>query len=189
MNKLLIATHNQGKFKEIKNLLQDLDYQLLSLNDVKIKQEAEEGGKTFRENAIIKAKFYGEKTGLLTLAGDAGLKVKALNGRPGVKSKRYTAGSDEQRNKKILEELKGLVRKKRGASFVSISALFNPKENKTWTFKGECEGTITFKPKGEQGFGYDPIFLSDAVQKTFAQLTASEKNKISHPNSLERNGD
>lgn len=180
MPKLLIATHNQGKFKEIKNLLQDLGFKLVSLKDLKIKEEVEENGKTFIENAIIKAKFYGKKTGLLTLAGDAGLKVKALKGKPGVKSKRYIEGSDEERNKKILGELRGIPWEKRGAGFVSMMALFDPKKNKIWSFKGRCEGKITFKPEGKHGFGYDPIFLSDEVKKTFAQLTTREKNKISH---------
>lgn len=180
MKKLLIATHNQGKFKEIKSLLKDLNFKFYSLKDLTLKGKVKETGKTFKENAIIKAKFYGVRSSLLTLAGDAGLKVKALKGKPGVKSKRFIKGSDENRNKKILEELKGVPWKKRGAVFVSVVALFDPKKKRVWTFEGECQGKIAFKPKGKNGFGYDPIFWSAKIGKTFGQISTKEKNKISH---------
>lgn len=180
MHKLLIATHNQGKFKEIKSFLQELDFKFLSLHDLRIAEEVKETGKTFRENAIIKAKFYGKKTGLLTLAGDAGLKVRALKDRPGVKSKRYFNGPDQARNKKLLQELEEIPWEKREAYFESVLALFDPKKNKLWTFEGRCEGKICFKAKGKRGFGFDPIFWVPNLRKTFAQLRTYQKNRISH---------
>lgn len=178
---LLIATRRKGKIKEIKEILKDLGFKLLTLEDINFpKTEPKEDGKTFAENAVIKAKFYGKKSGFLTLADDSGLEVDALPGKLGVNSKRYAKGSDEDRNKKLLKEMEGIEKERRKARFVSTVALFNPKTDKLKIFEGVCQGKIALKPKGIYGFGYDPLFIVEGLNKHFAQLTLEEKNRVSH---------
>lgn len=183
MRKLLVATKNQGKLLEIKKVLEDLPFQLLGLDEVKtIPQdfEVKETGKSFLENAVLKAKTYARMSGLLTLADDSGLEVEALGGRPGVYSNRYAQGSDQDRWEKLLKELQGVPEKKRGAQFRCVTAIFDPKTEKLETCQGICRGKIARQPKGKHGFGYDPIFFLPKLGQTMAQLKPAEKNKISH---------
>lgn len=180
MKKLLIATHSKGKFPEIKKILEGLPFEIVNLDDVGIDFEIEETGKTFRENAILKARAYGKITGLLTLAEDSGLEVDALGGMPGVCSARYCDGTDEDRDRLLLKNLKSVPAKKRTARFKAVVAVFDPRTNKARTCQGGFEGNVTFKPKGKHGFGYDPIFYIPELKKTTAELTVKEKNKISH---------
>ncbi len=207
MQKLLLATRNPGKIREIKEILKDTKVDLISLDDIKYTDEIPETGKTFEENAIIKAKTIGEKTGLLTLAEDSGLEVDALGGRPGILSARYCEGTDLDRINKLLKELKGVPKEKRTARYRAVIALFIPfrhpesrfnrdegsqsipdgilhcvqnDKGKIFTFNGVCEGYITDKPIGVNGFGYDPIFFSLDLGKTNGEVTLKEKNQISH---------
>lgn len=183
MRKLLIATRNKGKFLEIKKALEGLPFEFLSLDDIKkIPKdfEVKETGKDFLENAILKAKTFGKMSGLLTLADDSGLEVDALGGRPGVYSSRYTKGTDENRYRKLLEELKGVPEEKRGTQFRCLTAIFDPKTKKLETCEGICKGKITQQPKGKHGFGYDPVFYLPELGRTMAQLKLVQKNKISH---------
>lgn len=180
MHKLLIATRNKDKLQEIKQILSDDRFELCSLDDMGIAQDLPETGKTFEENAILKATTAGEKTGLLTLADDSGLEVDALNGRPGIYSARYTSGSDQDRIEKVLHELVGIPQEKRTAQFASIIALYDPKTKRINTFEGICQGYITDHPIGKHGFGYDPIFWSRDFGKTFGEATDEEKEKVSH---------
>ncbi len=182
MRKLLVATRNKGKFLEIKKALENLPFEFLSLDGVeKIPKdfEVKEGGASFLENAVLKAKTFAEMSGLLTLADDSGLEVKALDGRPGVYSSRYAA-TDEERNKKLLGELKDIPKEKRDAQFRCLVAIFDPKTKKLETCEGICKGEIAQEPKGSYGFGYDPVFYLPKFDKTMAQLKTEEKNKISH---------
>lgn len=183
MRKVLIATHNKGKFPEIISLLKDLPFEFINLNDVPgfpPGYEVEEPGKTFEGNAIIKAMTLGKKTGFMTIAEDAGLEVDALNGRPGVYTARYAPGSDEDRYRKLLKELGGVPEEKRTARFVAVVAIYDPETDKIRTCEGEYRGRIAFEPVGENGFGYDPVFFNEDFQKTNAQLTKEEKNQVSH---------
>jgi XTP/dITP diphosphohydrolase len=181
--KLLIATRSIGKFPEIISLLEGLPFEFVSLNDVSEipkEYEVEEPAMTFEGNAIIKAMTFGKKSGLMTLVDDSGLEVDALGGRPGVLSARYVAGTDKDRYKKILEELKSVPEDKRAARFRCVIAVYDPSTDRIRTTDGVFEGRIASSPRGEQGFGYDPIFFSAELQKMSAELTMEEKNAVSH---------
>ena len=181
MKKILIATARKGKLDEFKGILKGLNFKFLTLKDLNHSfPEPEETGKTFAENAIIKVKFYAEKSGLLTLADDSGLVVPALAGKLGIKTKRYAKGSDQNRLQKLLKEMAGFPANKRKAKFISFVAFFNPKDGKLKITQGVCQGKIAHKPKGKYGFGYDPIFVVDGLNKRFAELTLTEKNQVSH---------
>lgn len=182
MRKLLITTRNKGKFPEMMEELAGLSFEFVNLNDTDLPSdyEVEEPGMTFEGNAVIKAMTIGKKTGLLTLAEDAGLCVDALDGRPGVYSARYAPGSSENRNNKLLGELKDVPRKKRTARYVAVVAIYDPETDKVRTCEGTCEGLIMTEPIGDNGFGYDPIFWSIDLGKTTAQATMEEKNSVSH---------
>jgi len=178
---LLIATRRKGKLKEIKEVLKGLKFKLITLEDINFSQvEPKENGKTFTENAKIKAKFYGKKTNLLTLADDSGLIVDALPDKLGVKTKRYLKGSDKDRYQKLLEEMKNIPNNKRAAKFISSVCLFDPKLGKVKNAQGICQGKIAAQAKGKHGFGFDPVFIVDQVNKHFAELTLEEKNRVSH---------
>ena len=181
--KILIATRSKGKFPEIVSKLKGLPFEFLNLNDVgNLPQdyEVDEPAMTFEGNAIIKAMTFGKKTGFIVLTDDSGLEVDALDGRPGVYSARYVSGTDEDRNRELLKELKDVPDHKRGAQFRCVIALYDPQNEKIRTCDGVCRGRIVREPKGENGFGYDPIFYSEELGKTTAEINLEEKNSISH---------
>lgn len=181
--KVLIATRSKGKFPEITNMLEGLPFEFLNLNDVvEIPKgyEVEEPATTFEGNAIIKAMTLGKKTGLLTLADDSGLEVDALGGRPGVYSARYAPGTDKDRYEKLLGELKDVLEEKRTARFRCVLAVYDPITDKICTCDGTFEGVIALEPRGDNGFGYDPIFFSPQFGKMSAELSTEEKNSVSH---------
>lgn len=187
---VIAATNNQHKLEEIRDILKDIGYEVLSLKDVGIKVDIEENGTTFRENALIKAREIWRLTGKASIADDSGLEVFALNGEPGVYSARYAGvegdEKDKANNKKLLQNMKDIPDNKRQARFVSTIALIFP-DGKEIVTEGYVYGTIGYKEKGENGFGYDPLFIIDGLDKTMAQLTSEEKNKISHrANALEK---
>lgn len=180
MRKLLVATKNKGKFKEFLGILQDLPYDIITLDKVGIDFDIKETGKTFEENAILKAKEYAKLSGLLTLADDSGLCVDFLNGAPGIKSARFIEGSDKDRYEYLLHKMENVPMEKRTAVFISAVAVFDPKTKKIIFKIGKCRGRIAFSPKGSNGFGYDPIFIVDELGKHFAELSLEEKNQVSH---------
>jgi len=179
---LLIATHNQGKRRELEDMLSDLPYRLISLSEYPEIQPIAEIGNTFTENACMKAQGYAQQTRLLTLADDSGLEVHALGGAPGVRSARYAGEGalDEARTTKLLGEMTPFTGARRKARFVCVIALSDAAGSILHTATGVCEGQIAEKPSGTGGFGYDPIFLPDGYGQTFAELSASTKNQISH---------
>lgn len=175
MSRLLFATTNKGKLAELRSLLGD-DVEVLSLDDFPDVPVAPENGETFEANAEEKALFYARATKIPALADDSGLCVDALNGMPGVHSARYADGSDLDRVNKLLRELEGATN--RAASFRCALCLALP-TGKTFIEVGECRGQIAHEPRGEHGFGYDPVFQL-ASGKTMAELTKLQKSAISH---------
>ena len=179
MRKILIATKNQGKLKEIRALLLDIPYELTTLEDIAFKKEVAEPGKDFTENAIIKAKTVGQLTKMLTLAEDSGLQIDALGGRPGVYSARL-ATTDKERIQKVLREMEGIPANKRNARYRAVVALYEPKTAKVYKFEAVSEGYIMERCKGDRGFGFDPIFYNFDLKQTNAEASLEEKNKVSH---------
>ena len=180
MKEIIFATKNKGKIKEIQAILGN-DYIVKSMEEIGIDIDVVEDGKTFEENAIKKAVEIKNVTNKIVLADDSGLEIDYLNGEPGVYSARYM-GEDtpyDIKNAKILELLKDVEEDKRGARFVSVIALAMPGKDPITT-KGTIEGIIGYEIKGENGFGYDPIFYIPSLEKTSAELSLEEKNKISH---------
>jgi XTP/dITP diphosphohydrolase len=181
---ILIATSNKGKIKEIKHILSDIEHiKIISLTEIHGHGfDIEEHGKTFQENALIKAKAYAEKFGYVALADDSGLEVDYLNGAPGINSARYAGenATDEERVKKLLGELKDVPATKRKARFKCVICLYDPVSNDKLFAEGVCSGVITNAPSGDNGFGYDPIFIPDDYKCTMAELTPEQKNIISH---------
>lgn len=177
--RLLFATTNSGKLREARQILSGLNINLFFVADfAKLKNlQVEENGETFSENALLKAQAYGDRVKILTIAEDTGLVVDVLDGKPGVKSARF-GSSVEKRNQKLLQMMKG--KKDRTARFVSVFCLYDPKTKEARYFKGEVKGKIATETKGNQGFGYDPLFIPEGYNKTFAELGAEVKNKISH---------
>ncbi|WP_022852429.1 XTP/dITP diphosphatase [Thermodesulfatator atlanticus] len=178
---LVLATRNSGKIKEIKALLADLPVEVKSVGDFPQAPEVEETGKTFFENAFKKAKEVAEATGELCLADDSGIEVDALGGAPGVYSARFAGedATDEANIAKLLKELEGIPPEKRSARFKCVMVVYHP-SGKWFKAEGVWEGQITEEPKGNLGFGYDPVFLVPELGKTAAELTLEEKNKLSH---------
>ncbi|MFC6267622.1 RdgB/HAM1 family non-canonical purine NTP pyrophosphatase [Frigoriflavimonas asaccharolytica] len=173
---LLIATHNIHKKEEIQQILGS-QFLIKSLTDYEIFEEIVEDGNTFEENALIKAKYCFEKTGIPSVGDDSGLVINALDGRPGIYSARYAGDHDFQKNMaKVLEELDGV--EERSAYFITVLCYFN--ENGAQYFTGKVHGTILKENKGHQGFGYDPIFVPTAYNITFAEMDPEKKNEISH---------
>ncbi len=174
---IIFASSNKHKLEEIGALLPER-FKLLSLDDIHYTAEIEETGKTFEDNAAIKANTIFESTGLMCFADDSGLEVEALDGKPGVKSARYAGEpTDHQKNiAKLLDALQG--KKNRKARFKTIVCL--RMSGKTFFFEGVVNGTITEALHGDNGFGYDPVFRPDGYDRTFAEMTMEEKNKISH---------
>ena len=181
MDRLLIATRNQVKFRELVALLAGTSYSLVSLADVCVEAEAPETGSTFEENASTKATVYGRLSGLPTLADDSGLEVDALGGEPGVLSSRYAGegATDAQRIEFLLGKLNNVREPNRGARFRCVIALAWPGEGVN-LYSGECRGRIAETPRGSGGFGYDPVFLVEELGKSMADLTENEKNRVSH---------
>jgi XTP/dITP diphosphohydrolase len=181
MLRLLLATTNRGKAAEYRYLLKGLNVELKTLDEVGISQQAEENSSTFEENARSKAGFYGGLSGLLTLADDSGLEVDALGGEPGVRSSRYAGenATDAERVSFLLKKLEDVPRENRQARFRCVTAIALP-DGSIKTFEGRCEGCIAFEPKGDNGFGYDPIFYLPEYGKTIAEIAPELKNRISH---------
>ncbi|MBI5151380.1 MAG: RdgB/HAM1 family non-canonical purine NTP pyrophosphatase [Candidatus Pacebacteria bacterium] len=178
MKKLLIATHNAGKKKEISEVLGSIGWEVLTLDDISLSvPEPEETGTTYEENALIKAKHAGDISGLLTIADDSGIEVEALPGELGVYSSRF-AKSDEERVQKLLKTMEGQT--KRGAKFVSCIVIYDPVTQMHNSFFGEVVGKLAEEPRGSRGFGYDPIFIPNGYEKTFGELGNEVKNTISH---------
>jgi XTP/dITP diphosphohydrolase len=180
-NKLLVATHNSGKVKELADMLDDLEVEWLGLDDAGTSLEVSETGATFEENAVIKATNYAAVTGLLTLADDSGLEVDALDGRPGVHTARYGGPglTQRQRYELLLRKLSDVAWEDRVARFRCVVALAD-RHGLIGTAAGVCEGIIALEPAGSGGFGYDPIFFLPEKGLTMAQLPAAEKHRISH---------
>jgi len=186
---LLIATGNEGKFKEISKELSDLPVRCISLKDLPSVPGCEETGDTFRENAVQKAQYYAKKFKLYTLADDSGLEVDALGGRPGVYSARYAGQpcDDKANNEKLVRELANVPAEKRTARFKCAMVLVDPEGKILADSEGVIEGIIIDTPRGENGFGYDPHFFVPELGKTTAEIPREEKNKISHRGKATRN--
>ena len=185
MRKILVASTNPGKLKELREMLGG-DIEWVGLSDFPNVGEIEEDGKTFAENARKKAIGYAKTTGLWTLADDSGLVIDALGGQPGVKSARFSGDKEASRGlldhknmAKVLTLLQGVPKEKRTARFMCCLCLASPEKVLIET-EGKLEGVITNEQAGENGFGYDPIFFVPGLNKTVAQMTSEEKNAISH---------
>ncbi|HHU50729.1 MAG TPA: XTP/dITP diphosphatase [Firmicutes bacterium] len=189
MLKLVLASRNKGKITELRwylaNMCPHTIWELSPLSAYPEAPEVEEDGETFRDNAVKKATVVAKAVGEWALADDSGLEVDALGGAPGVYSARYAGlnhlgeRDDQKNNEKLLTELVGVPLSRRTARFKSVIALASP-EGKVWTAEGSCEGYISLEPRGERGFGYDPLFYLPEYGLTMAELTEEEKNRISH---------
>jgi XTP/dITP diphosphohydrolase len=179
--KIVIATSNQNKLRELKELLKSFDVQLLSLTDFPDCSPVVEDGESFAENALKKAQTICAHTGLLTIADDSGLEVDCLEGRPGIFSARYAGeGADDRKNyEKLQKEIEGVAPEQRGARFRCVLAIAAP-SGRQRIVEGEYRGFIITKPRGENGFGYDPVFLDTISGLTFAEMKPDQKNQISH---------
>lgn len=181
--KVLLASHNKGKIAELQALLSGFaaDVEVVSMKDIGFDDDIVEDGNTFEENALIKARV-GASLGYITVADDSGLMVDALGGEPGVRSARYAGEECDnvKNNQKLLNELDGLPYEQRGARFVSVVACVFPDGKSDIITRGECSGVILTEYKGDGGFGYDPLFYYPPMDKTYAEMTADEKNSISH---------
>ena len=176
--KLVLASQNKGKLKEMQKILGDLGVEVVLQSELGIDVDVEETGTTFAENSMLKAKAVMEASGLPAIADDSGLCVDWLNGAPGVYSARYGGlDSDEARYRLLLENLRGSTN--RAAHFHTDIVCCFPNGD-VLQAEGDCHGTIAYAPAGDGGFGYDPIFFVPQLRKTFSQLTADEKNEISH---------
>ena len=182
MKKIIIGSGNKHKIEEIKSFFADLDLKFEGLNQELELPEVIEDGKNYKENALKKARQRAQELNEIVLADDSGLSVEYLDGAPGIYSARFGGEelNDEEKYLKILKLLEGQPQEKRGAAFISVIAVVDPFKNIEITVKGRCEGIIADKPAGENGFGYDPIFYLPEYDKTMAQLSQKEKNKISH---------
>ncbi|MGC8838060.1 MAG: XTP/dITP diphosphatase [Anaerolineae bacterium] len=179
--KLLIATHNPGKVRELRALLGDLPLELTWPGELGLDLQVEESGASFEENARLKALAYARASGLWTLADDSGLEVDALGGAPGVHSARYggPGASDVDRYRLLLERMAGVPEGQRQARFRCVVALASP-QGQVWTAEGRVEGVVAREPRGENGFGYDPVFYMPDLGCTMAELPQEQKNRLSH---------
>lgn len=180
--RIIVATGNVGKMKEFKEVLGDLDADIVSMKDAGIEEDVEENGTTFEENALIKARAIAKKaTGAIVLADDSGLEIDYLNKEPGIYSARYLGHdtSYDYKNKVILEKLKDVPKEQRSARFVCALAAVFP-DGKEVVKRATIEGEIGYEIAGENGFGYDPIFFVPEYGVTTAELTMEQKNAISH---------
>ncbi len=179
--KILLASRNRQKLKELVACLQGLEVTVETLDDVREAPEVEEDGDTFKENATKKATEIARATGLLTVADDSGLEVDALRGSPGVRSSRYARedATDKENNEKLLQEMAKVPEEFRGARFVCAIAVADP-DGLVGVVEGSCEGYVALEERGHYGFGYDPLFLMKDYNKTFAELGPDVKNRVSH---------
>ena len=179
--RLLIATRNHGKLRELSDLLGDVPFELVSLSDVGVDVDVEETGHTFEDNAVLKAETYRDLSGMLTLADDSGLEVDALGGEPGVRSARYAGpdATDADRIQLLLKNLESIPQASWTAQFTCVIVIASP-EHETRLFSGSCRGMIVQEPRGENGFGYDPVFHFPDLGLTMAELTPEQKNAVSH---------
>ena len=177
--KIVLATRNKGKMREIAEMLGDLPIQLLSLDDVGFTEDIEETGATFEANALLKAIRVQELTRMPTFADDSGLECDALGGAPGIYSARFAGehSTDEDNRRKLLHLMEGIPLEKRGAQFTCVIAYVNSGKH---LFAGECKGRISFEEQGTKGFGYDPLFIPNGYTETFAMMSAEVKNALSH---------
>lgn len=182
IHNVVIATQNQHKLKEIKAILQELPLNIKSLTEVGLGDfEVIEDGRTFEENSMKKAMEVMEASGAISMADDSGLEVFALNNQPGVYSARFSGedATDKKNNSKLLQLMKKVPLKDRGARFVSVISVAFP-DGRKFHVRGECEGFIGYEEMGNNGFGYDPLFVVAQYNKTFGELSSEMKNKISH---------
>jgi XTP/dITP diphosphohydrolase len=181
LNTLLIATRNAHKVQELARILADVPVALRSLADAGIRDEVEETGATYTENAILKATTYARLSGLWSLADDSGLEVDCLGGAPGLRSARYAGegASNQDRIAKLLGNLKGVPWERRTARFICVIAVAGPGGSPV-LFRGKCDGIIALAPSGEGGFGYDPVFYMPEFGCTMAELPEEVKNQVSH---------
>ncbi len=182
LNSLLLGTRNPGKIYEIKLIIGDLGLELHSLQEFPGVEVAEENADTYAGNALLKAEFYARATGMVALADDSGLEVESLGGAPGVLSARYAGehATDADRRTLLLSELIKTGSSNRRARFVCAIAIATAEGGVVNLSEGTCEGAITFAPRGESGFGYDPLFVPDGYNQTFGELSDEIKNRISH---------
>jgi XTP/dITP diphosphohydrolase len=180
MKNIVLATRNKHKILEIKTILHDLPLEILTLNDFPDVPALREDGETFQENSLQKAQAVHQHTKLPALADDSGLEVFYLSGRPGVVSARYAGegASDEMNNEKLLGQMRGVAPRRRKAQFRAVLTLLD--EKGVDVTEGICPGTLAELGRGTNGFGYDPIFIPSGFSRTYAELTAEEKNQISH---------
>lgn len=181
MPRLLLATTNPGKIRELRALLAGCGWEILTPQDIGLTLQVEEIGQTYADNARLKAEAYARASGLVALADDSGLEVDALGGAPGLHSARY-AGQDTTHADKmgvLLAELRDVPDERRTARFRAVIVIATP-DGRAFTCEGVCEGRIARAPRGAGGFGYDPIFLVEGGSRTMAELPAEEKNRISH---------
>lgn len=182
METIIAASRNAHKIAEIEAITRKFGMEIISRDEAGLpKTEIEEDGETFEENSLKKASEIMKMCGRVTIADDSGLMVEYLGGAPGVYSARFAGegSGDEKNNQKLLNLLEGVPYKERRAKFVSVITMVYP-DGETLVARGECEGHIIDTPVGENGFGYDPLFVPDGFQRTFAQLTPEEKNAVSH---------
>ncbi len=179
-NKILIATNNRGKFSEISQLLKSLNIEAIDTFDKNI-PEPEETGKTFAENSLLKAKYYAKKTKIISLADDSGICIEAMNGEPGIYSARFAIDEFGQKNfTKAFEKISAKISTNSKAYFICNLSLFDPNNGFEISFEGRVDGDITFPPRGNKGFGYDPIFIKEKMTQTFGEIDPDLKEKISH---------
>lgn len=180
MKTIVIGSTNKGKIAEFSQALKPLGVTVTHPLLLHIDDEIEETGKSFEENALIKARGWAEKTNLPALVDDSGLVVDALGGKPGVHSKRFYEGSDHDRNLHLLSLLKHVPLEKRTARYICALAFVDPDKNLEHLVISKCEGKISFELSGNHGFGYDPLFIPEGYSKTFGELPSKVKAKISH---------
>lgn len=179
IDEIVLATANKGKIREFSGLLEGVFGKIISLNDLETPPDVVEDGETFKENALKKARAIAAYSGLPALADDSGLVVDSLGGKPGIYSARYAGegATDRDNIAKLLTELSGI--EDRNARFVCVLALVSP-DGEEITAEGTCEGVILTEPRGEGGFGYDPVFYLPELGKTMAELPPEQKNRLSH---------
>jgi len=179
--KLLLVTTNPGKIREYRSLLSGLGYEIVTLSEEEKNKATTESGNSYEQNAQLKAATYAKSTRLMTIADDSGLEVDALHGEPGIHSARFAGkdATDADRMRMLLAKLADIPWEKRGAHFRCVIAIVRP-EGQSELCDGECDGTIAFEARGENGFGYDPIFYLPEMGKTMAELPLEMKNQVNH---------